>query len=353
MLLALGAPVFFQSLQCSQSQGLVKRHLVRIHFHSQDDFRPRRQLLQDLRLDAPENEGLNQLLQTFSGVLVLVFFDGNGKAGVEPLLRAQKPRVDEVEERIEFSQVIFYGSPRRDELEGPLEPHGRLGALGGNVLDGLSLIQNDGAPFDGGKELRLLVEQTVADHQDIHFLEIVDRLRAIPTAEGDEIERGSKAIGFGHPIHTNGRGSHHQGGTLRSAIQNDGQRLQGLSEPHVVGQAGPHSQVSESREPVEAVHLVVAKIRFQGGGKNGCKSLSVLDALKAQLPCLVGVQVRKVLRKIFDGQSRQGMEAKGFPPLFCIAVQLFEPFAEFVRQGHELPFPERNEALAGILKELQ
>ncbi len=49
------------------------------------------------------------------------------------------------------------GVPVSDELETALQFHGRLRAFGGEIFDGLGLVEDNGLPFDLAEELRHLL----------------------------------------------------------------------------------------------------------------------------------------------------------------------------------------------------
>ncbi len=74
------------------AQGLVERGLLRAQFHLEEYLGARRQLLEHLRLEAAEDERLDEFLQPAAGLAVVVPFDGRGEALVEPFAASRAGR---------------------------------------------------------------------------------------------------------------------------------------------------------------------------------------------------------------------------------------------------------------------
>jgi hypothetical protein len=158
------------------SHRLIKSHFLGAQLDLQGNFCAGGQFIQHLGFGTPQDEGLNQLLQAVSGLLILMALDGVGKLLVELVQGTEEARIDEPEQVPQFPQVVFDGGAGSDHLKAPLQLHRRLGAFGGRVFDGLGLVQHDGLPFHPGQHFGhiLLLEQTVAAHQHVERLEVVD-----------------------------------------------------------------------------------------------------------------------------------------------------------------------------------
>ena len=99
------------------AQGLVEGGLLRAQLHLEEHLGARRQLLEHLRLEAAEDERLDELFQPAAGLTVVVPFDGRGEALVEPFAAAEQAGVDEVEQGEEFAQVVFNRRAGGDQPE--------------------------------------------------------------------------------------------------------------------------------------------------------------------------------------------------------------------------------------------
>ncbi|OPY16926.1 MAG: hypothetical protein A4E69_00099 [Syntrophus sp. PtaB.Bin138] len=238
VLLSRGALVLLQGFHGLSPQGLVERCFFRRHLHLESHLGPGRQLIKNLGFDAPQEKRGNQLLQPLPGFPVAVLLNGDGIALVKLPAGAKQSGIDEVEKGIELTQVIFNGGAGGDQTEIALEGQGGLSPLGLEILDGLGLIEDDGAPLDRCQEFRFLLQQTVTADHHIHALEASDQLLTVPAAEQAGIESRCETVDFSQPVHADGRGGNHQGGPLGGPLQENRQGLKRLSQPHVVRQAG-------------------------------------------------------------------------------------------------------------------
>jgi len=118
--------------------------------------------------------------------------------------------------------MVFNGGAGGNEAHVAVEVHGGLGSFGGEILDGLGLVQDDGMPLDRSQQLGLLIEQAVANDQHVHGAQASDQLFPMVASERDQVQGGGKAVGFGSPVHANGRGCHYQGRTFGGSLQDQG-----------------------------------------------------------------------------------------------------------------------------------
>ena len=140
------------------------------------------------------------------------------------------------------------------------------------VLDELGLVEKQPGPLDGGVVVVLDPEQAVGGdhHIDVCGHVLQGRPPAAPgLGDRDHVEVGREPAALRRPVpHDAGR-RHHQigsiGQTTLSGVAHQGQRLQRLAEPHVVGENAAEPVLVEEGQPVESGVL----IRPEGGAQTG------------------------------------------------------------------------------------
>ena len=78
---------------------VIELALRRLHVADQLPLRARRQVLRDLLLRAPQDEGIDQLVRELRGLLVALALDGRTKLLTEVFGVAEQPRIKESELR--------------------------------------------------------------------------------------------------------------------------------------------------------------------------------------------------------------------------------------------------------------
>ena len=256
-LLLVGVVDLGESDQRLLAQGLVQGRLLRSQLHPAQNLGARRQRLQDLGFQPAQDKRLDQLLEPVSGRVIPIALDRHGEALVEPLQRAEQARVDEAKQVPQFAQMILDRGAGGEHFEVAAQAHGRLRALGGHVFDGLRLVEHDGPPFPARQQLRLLLQQPVAANQQIERPQLGQGPRAVAGAKHDRVQRGGETPDLIQPVQAHRGGRHHQGRTVCGAGQQQGQGLHRLAQAHVIGQAGAHAPMRQSRQPLKAVRLVI------------------------------------------------------------------------------------------------
>ena len=107
-----------------------------------------RQVVQNIRLEAAQDERGDDAPQPGTRIEVLVALDRFGKVGAESLLRAQESRVQETEQRVQVHQVVLDGRAGGDDAEIRAQPFGGACPLGGGILDRLRFVEHRAVPVD-------------------------------------------------------------------------------------------------------------------------------------------------------------------------------------------------------------
>jgi hypothetical protein len=144
------------------------------------------------------------------------------------------------------------------------------------VLDGLGLVEHHGVPRGRRQDLLVETQQGVGGEGELGVvLELA--ARAVVDAEP---QSGTEASDLLPPAHEHARGAHHEGAAAHGAERLEGLAephvvgeerselgLQGLAEPHVVGEERSELGLSVEGEPVDAAPLVGAQLRLQPRGQ--------------------------------------------------------------------------------------
>ena len=155
-------------------------------------------------------------------------------------------------------------------------------------------------------------------------------------------EGGREAGQFVFPVVAYGCGGNDDRGAGRGLRQQDGDGLHGLAEAHVVREAGPRAPAGQPGQPHEAVDLVIAQFRPQGGRHGGRTRFRRSDAPEQVLPRVVSPDFGPV-QQIADGVRRQRVYAAGSVLAFRQPVQPVELLPELPGQGEERAVPEGHE----------
>ncbi len=169
--------------------------------------------------------------------------------------------------------VFHRRAGQRDPRLG-LQRLGRLGLPGGGVLDRLRLVQDDEAPRRRRQRRHAQQRAVAGDRQvDTSVAALNCLIWSAAIAEGCTIaafRSGREFLDLGRPV-AQQRGRRHQqvrlaGGSLH---QQQRQHLDGLSQAHVVGQAGAEAETGQQVHPSRAGALVGAQRSVQRGSGIG------------------------------------------------------------------------------------
>ena len=148
----------------------------------------------------------------------------------------------------------------RDEL---LDGLGRLRA---RVLDVLAFVADRGAPGDEGERADVAGQRPVGGDDQVEPLQVFRGRFAGLAVVGQHLERGREAAGFAAPVLDERSGADHEAGSVLAAMGpqglEEGERLHGLAEAHLVGQQAAEVVVVDVPEPghpdllVDAQHAV-------------------------------------------------------------------------------------------------
>ena len=118
--------------------------------------RDRRQLELDLGrvLRAPQDERLHDRAQPLERALVAVHLDRPRERAVEPLARAEQPRVDDVHDRPQLAEPVLDRRARHRDAAPRRQPPQRARALRRRVLDVLRLVEQQPVPVDARERRR-------------------------------------------------------------------------------------------------------------------------------------------------------------------------------------------------------
>eukprot|EP00958_Prasinococcus_capsulatus_P003142 scaffold279_cov369-Prasinococcus_capsulatus_cf.AAC.7 len=189
----------------------------------------------DVALDAPQHEGLDDLVQSAQLVLVervttvSVTLDALAEPLVEMLVRVEERGHDEVQQRPQLGHRILDGRARQQKPVAALEAEQCFPPQRGGALNRLRLIEDHVLPLDALEHLLVRHKELVARHE--HVEGGVLRVQ--------QLQPRREFLHLVRPIGQRGGGSHHQEGsphTLLGEVHEEGERLHRFPEAHLIGE---------------------------------------------------------------------------------------------------------------------
>ena len=264
------------------------------------------QVLDDLALQAPQDEGRDHPPQPGARVFVAVPFDGQAEALPKPLVGAEQPGVREGEQGIQVHQVVLDGRAGGDEAEVGAQPPCGPGALGARVLDRLGFVEHGAVPGSFRQRVDVVLQHAVSGQIQVERRRLRQQPRpgAGRADQRPDPERRCEAPRLLGPVGDHGRGRHHQGGSAGSPFHEQCEGLHRLAEAHVVRQACAGAPAAQARQPAKAVRLVGTQFGLQGARQLGFEGLRG----RATRAPLAPLPVRRDLRFLQQIVERQGAE---------------------------------------------
>ena len=236
------------------------------------------QLGRDARvgLAAPQHERGDEPGELAGLLLVDARLDRRGPDLAEGVAAAEQPRDRPVEDGPELGEVVLDGRAGQRDAGGAGNGTQRTGGSRRGVLDVLCLVGDDQPPRHVAQARPGRVGPVVGPEGAVggqHEAVVHAGERPAAAVEATHGSAGREPLDLGLPVAEQGRRADDQGGPGLLArlmacleppkVKSD--QLDGLAQPHVVGQAAAQAERGELVEPGQAVPLVVA----QGGAEGG------------------------------------------------------------------------------------
>ena len=138
-------------------------------------------------------------------------------------------------------------------------------------------------------------------------------------------------------------GGQHQGGTLRRPKEQQRQGLDGLAQPHIVGQAGSHPGVGQPGHPLEPLHLVGPQIAPEGRGHRGIQRRRLPKPGHPVLPGPIRLHAPHLGDQFLQMHGPAGGDPKLPAPSLPQGDQLLHRPPKLLGEGHEAPFLQGKE----------
>ena len=196
---------------------------------------------------------------------------GRARAGagrfLERFRAAEHAGVEELEDGPEVVEPVLDGRAGEGEPARGAQEAGGLGGLGAGVLDGLGLVEDDALELDRAKPLDVQAHGGVGGEDQVRIREAGGAGVALDAGVLHDAERGRESLGLAGPVEHERLGRDDEPGLGRgifaargldgtcAMVEEMGQELDGLAQPHVVGEtaaedpksARKRSQPSPSR----------------------------------------------------------------------------------------------------------
>src|SRR5450759_2520666 len=194
---------------------------------------------------------------------VVVPFDGEGEVPPEGLVRAEKARVEEIEDRLQLGEAVLDGCAGEGRAPVRAERARRARLCGGWVLHVLRLVERQVLPRDARQERTVPVRERIRRDEEVHLFEqVLERFSARPTRAvvHDDAQPRGEALCLAHPVlRHGGRTDEKRRADAFSGLargQERGEKLDRFAETHVVGEAGAKTAREQEAQPPDAAHLI-------------------------------------------------------------------------------------------------
>ena len=338
---------FFLSLDepCAVDLLLLRRHLAD---HAALDLV--RQLLQDVFLEAAQDERHDVALEVLHGALVFFLDDRHFIARLEAVVVQQIARHQEIENRPELRQRVFHRRARQREIIGGLELFDGARGLRRRILDVLRLVEEDIAERAGRIEVDVAPQHVVRRDQHIALrARRREQLLALGFRASDDFraELRREALGLVEPVvDERGRRDYQRRRTPTVALrEQERQHLQRLAEAHVVCENATEAVVRKARQPVEARDLVVAQDFFEALRHVGFDVgiLRIADVAHDAAECLAAFEMQALVLTR-NGVEHHRIRKRQESLAVLVGNALFEPRRlDKIGEAAELLLAERHE----------
>jgi hypothetical protein len=189
----------------------------------------------------------------------------------KPLWIGEQPRRGERQQRPQLHQVVLHRGTGDRELERHLEVTGAAVRLAAVVLDELRLVEDEPRPRDFVVRVGVQAKQRVRRDDDVGGRDLVDRAARLGERVEHDIDAqlGCEPGCLRCPVRRDaGRSDDEERSRRRTVlthVADEGERLERLPEPHVVGEDSAELHVPQGRQPCKALRLV----RPQAGAEPG------------------------------------------------------------------------------------
>ncbi len=257
----------------------------------------------------------------------------------EALEAAQITRDEEVVDRPEFGEVVFHRGAGEGQSVAGGELFDGVGAFGGNVFDVLRLVQDYPFKFFFLEGRDVVQHHRVRDDEELR-VRVAQQLQPFGLAAfHDQVgDVGVELLYLRRPVVEQRFGTDHQALAVLRGPVDEGQRLDGFSQAHFVGEDSPQAVVLQHPDPGHSRFLVAAEDGLQISWKNhlAFKMAAHEVAGKAVQPFVAQHAESRVFQHValVIGQVHQP-GAVNLVRQFFAARQQTLGFAEDLRIGNE------------------
>ena len=188
----------------------------------------------------------------------------------ELLRRSEQSWIDEIENGPEIAKPVLDGRAGKRKLRLRLQLLGDPRLLGVRILDGLRFVEHNQAP-GGFRNPWNTQQRAVAGNHQIHILQTLGREgleiggRQRRRMGDERIQTRRKAFQLRRPVGEKRSGRNQKTwlplvAILVSQHQQQREYLNGLAQSHIVGEAGPETELGEQIKPAHA-HLLIGTQR--------------------------------------------------------------------------------------------
>ncbi len=244
--------------------------MPRMQVHRDRVLLLRRELRRDDPFRTAQHEGADASLQKLQPLGVLLLLDRPPIEIGEALFATQQARRGERGQRPQLAEIVLHGRAGDHKYEGRAERAGCPVPERCGVLDLLRLVEDQSRPGEFAILLRLSAEERVAGDDDVCSVHGIRQTLTATRAHRSNrhhVQGRSEPFAFDRPVADDTGGcDDEEGRGIRSLLvrtQHHRDRLQGLSQPHVIGEDAAQTVPAEEVEPRVAGLLVWTKLRLQ------------------------------------------------------------------------------------------
>lgn len=243
-----------------QAHGLVEFALRLAEFDELGELALRRQFRGHLFLGPSQQERPQARGQVTEACLVAVLLDRRAVVLGELAGVAEPAGHQEMEQRPEFAEVVLQRRAGQAQAMPCRQLAGGDGGLGGGVLDVLRLVEDQQVEPPLAQLGGVAWQQGIGGQHQVVLVDAGEVAAPTGAVQGQHAQIGSEALGLVQPVGDQAGGHHHQRRRVKPPgllfQEHVGQRLQGLAQPHVVGQHAAAVEFAQGLHPAQAFELV-------------------------------------------------------------------------------------------------
>ena len=300
----------------------------------------------DLGLGPAQEERADHAGQRGAARGVVSALDGRGEPVAEVLPAPEQARRDHAHQAPQVAEVVLHGRAGERDAQLGVELADGPRPARERVLERLRLVEHHGREAHLRERLDVAHRHRVARHEHVACPPAGQQRGALGPAVQPRAQPRSELLGLVNPVLAHRGGRDHEGGTALLSREQDRQRLHGLAEPHVVGEARARAPRGQAHQPLVPLDLVGAQVGREPRRQGRVEAPRFVEAADDGAEARGGLEHAGVLDQLREeGDAGQG-HLEPLPPRVDHVARREHAPAQILLQLGELARADADEAPA-------